>query len=452
MKSSALLTDYYQLSMAYGYWQLGMHNEQAVFHLFFRRNPVQGDYVIASGLQPLIDFIQSFHFSDTDIAYLRSLKNANFSDDFLAYLKTVRFTGDIDAVPEGSVVFANEPLLRITAPLLIAQILETSMINFINFSSAVSTLASRMRTIVGDFATLFEFGMRRAQGCNGALTASRAAYLGGFDATSNLMAGQQFNIPVVGTMSHSWVMAFDSELAAFEAYSSTASSIILLVDTYDTLTGIDHVIALGNQLKQQGKKLSGVRLDSGELGTLSRIIREKLNHAGFHDTKIYVSGDLSEERLIDLMYLHAPIDGFGVGTQLATAYEQPALDMVYKLSAIEKNGRWIYKAKRSDNRAKTSDPGMLQVKRFYQNKKWLRDVIYDVDAGMTETAVGDAQSCDLLLPVFRKGKLVVMQASLQETQSYCREQVKQFHASKGLHYTVQKDNYLIGLKKHILEE
>jgi len=450
--SSVLLTDYYQYSMAQGYWKLGMHNQEAVFYLFFRRNPLNSDYVIASGLQTVIDFVRDFKFTDADLDYLASLNNHTFSADFLAYLKTLRFTGDIDAVPEGSVVFANEPLLRIKAPLLLAQILETPIINAINFSSTVASLASRMRLIAGD-DHLFEFGLRRAQGPNGGLTASRAAFLGGFDATSNVLAGKQFGIPVVGTMSHSWVMAFENELTAFRAYANaTRDDLVLLADTYDTVRGIENAITVAHELKKQNRQLKGVRLDSGELAVLSRIAREKLNQAGLHDTQIYVSGDLSEKRLLELKSMHAPINGWGIGTQLSTAYEQPALDMVYKLSAIQKENQWAYKLKRSENSIKTSDPGILQVRRFFQESKWLRDIIYHVDFGVDESHFSpNEKSADLLIPIFKDGKTVSQQPILSESRKYALEQLAQFHASKGGCYSVITDLKLTRLKQCIME-
>ncbi|MCX7126106.1 MAG: nicotinate phosphoribosyltransferase [Gammaproteobacteria bacterium] len=444
---NALLTDFYQLSMAYGYWQRGMHNQEAVFHLFFRRNPRKGDYVIASGLQTVIDYLKEFHFTDDDIAYLKSLKTPDFSDDFLAYLKTLRFSGDIDAVPEGSVVFGNEPLLRIKAPLLLAQLLETPLINAINFSSAVATTASRMRTLAEN-DLLFEFGLRRAQGPDGGVTASRAAYLGGFNATSNVLAGKYFNIPVVGTMAHSWIMAFDDELIAFEEYAKfLPDNVVLLVDTYNTMTGVDHAITVGKKLKAQGGLLSGIRLDSGDLAALAIASREKLNQAGLFDTKIFVSGDVTEDRLTALKSEAAPIDGFGIGTYLSTSYEQPALDMVYKLGAIKKNDQWQYKLKVSENRIKTSDPGILQVRRFYEKDKWLRDIIYLEALGIDE--VGD--SADLLIPIFRNGVLVQVTPTLAQSRDYCLNQVKQFNTSKGIAYSVEREKKLLALKSKLME-
>jgi nicotinate phosphoribosyltransferase len=334
-------------------------------------------------------------------------------------------------------------------------LLETPIINAINFSSAVTSIAARMRTAAGN-DTLLEFGLRRAQGPNGGLTASRAAFVGGFDSTSNVLAGQYFDIPVVGTMAHSWVMAFDDELTAFETYARlNPDNVILLVDTYDTKSGVDHAITVGKQLKAQGNKLKGIRLDSGDIATLSRMARDKLNQAGFTDTQIMVSGDLTEARVTQLKSAGAPIDSWGIGTHLSTAYEQPALDMVYKLGAIQKNSHWQYKLKRSDNRIKTSDPGILQVKRFYDvnnEKKWVRDLIYQEDVDISSAKINATEtSRDLLLPVFRNGVLVNAKPSLRETRNYCIEQVKQFNASKGEGYLVERDARLMALKQQLMD-
>lgn len=448
MRHSALLTDFYQMTMAYSYWQAGMHDQEAVFHLFFRRNPNTGHYVIAAGLESVITFLKTFQFEEEDIAYLASLREPVFSADFLAYLKTLRFTGDIDAVPEGSVVFAHEPLLRIRAPLLLCQLLETPLINALNFASTVASMASRLRWI-GKQDALFEFGLRRAQGPNGGLTASRSAYLGGCDATSNMLAGKHYGIPVVGTMAHSWVMAFDDERDAFQAYAEfNPNNVILLVDTYDTLTGVDHAITVGNMLRKKNIALKGVRLDSGDLLTLSQKAREKLNQAGFQNTRIYVSGDITEERMHTLKSHHAPIDGWGIGTHLSTCSLQPALDMVYKLGAIKKEGEWKYKLKRSDNRVKTSDPGILQVRRFYAEKKWLRDVIYLEEDKMH---CSDEQSHDLLQPIFRNGQCVYAEPSLDTIRQFCLSEVQAFMQADPEHYSVTRDAHLMALKKQLMD-
>ncbi len=448
MTYSPLLNDFYQFTMAYGYWQTGIHEQEAVFHLFFRRNPLNGDYIVASGLQDVIAFLNAFQFTDEDLQYLASQKNPIFSDDFLQYLKTLRFTGDVDAVPEGSIVFANEPVLRIKAPLILCQLLETPLINFVNFSSNVSTMASRIRNAVGN-DLLFEFGLRRAQGPNGGITASRAAFLGGFDATSNVLAGKEYDVPVVGTMAHSWVMAFDDEAAAFSAYARTMpDNIILLVDTYDTKNGVDQAIQVANAIKQSGHELKGIRLDSGELGQLSFLSREKLDQADLLNTKIYVSGDLTESRITELKSIKAPIDGWGIGTHLTTVFEQPALDLVYKMGAIYQQGAWHYKLKRSDNERKSSDPGILQIRRYVDdNHQWLRDVIYHEDLGVS--AEGLCQ--DLLLPIFRAGQCVYRMPTLRESRLFCLQQVAQFHLLRGMKYTVERESRLALLKQTLLK-
>ncbi|MDP1574081.1 MAG: nicotinate phosphoribosyltransferase [Coxiellaceae bacterium] len=451
MKYSLLLTDYYQLTMGYAYWQLGLHERDAVFHLFFRRNPLHSEYVMASGLQSVIDCVQDFHFSADDLDFLAMQYVDVFSKDFLTYLKNLRFTGDIDAVSEGSLVFANEPLLRIRAPLIVCQLLETVLINAINFSSAVSTTASRMRHCVGS-ALLFEFGLRRAQGPDGGMTASRAAFIGGFDATSNVLAGKHFDIPLVGTMSHGWIMSFDDELTAFREYARLMPhNIILLVDTYETAKGIENAIIVGHELKASGEALKGIRLDSGDLLVLSCLARKKLDQAGLTEVKVFVSGDLSNEKIAVLKAAHAPIDGFGVGTYLTTSYSQPALDMVYKIGAIKKDGVWQYKLKCSDNFIKTSDPGILQTKRFYQDKKWMRDVIYHEAFGVTENYSAEAE--DLLKPIFRQGKYVAQQVSIRDSQAHGLRQVAQFHFSKGLAaYRVARDKRLETLKEQLVKK
>jgi len=455
LKLSPMLTDFYQFSMAYGYWQLGMHQHPAVFHLSFRRNPIESSYVILSGLEMMIDFLRDFRFSDDDIEYLRTVKTTEnkpyFSEDFLIYLKTLRFTGDIDTVSEGTILFAHEPVLRITASLLQCQLLETVLINIFNFSSLVTTLASQFRTVV-DHDILFEFGLRRAQGPNGGVTASRAAYIGGFDATSNVLAGQRFHIPVVGTMSHSWVMAFDDEYLAFQAYANVMSNnVILLVDTYETQSGLDHAIQVGNALKKQGHLLKGIRLDSGELAILSQLARQKLDAAGFSETKIYASGDLTLKKVKELKALRAPIDGWGVGTYLSTSADQPSMDMVYKLGAIKKDQDWHYHCKRSDNPKKSSDPGILQTRRFYHDERWLEDMIYHVDFGFTHHLLTANREQDLLLPIFRSGNLVYASPNLSSTRNYVASQVKQFHLSEHAVYPVKKDEKLLALKKELLE-
>lgn len=450
MINSALLTDYYQLTMAYGFWRSGIHEQQAVFHLFCRKTPVFSEYLVASGLTQTIQFLQNFQFSDEDIAYLQSF----FPNDFLSYLKTLRFTGDIDAVSDGNLLFAHEPFLRVKAPLIQAQLLETVLINTHCFASNVATMASQMRQVVGYDDLLFEFGLRRAQGPDGGLTASRSAFLGGFDATSNVLAGKQFDIPVVGTMSHSWVMAFDNEITAFRHCAEMMPEhAVLLVDTFNTEQGVKNAITVGLELRQKGHDLKGIRLDSGDLAQLSCRARQLLDESGFAATKIYISGELSLEKMRTIKEASAPVDGWGVGTRLSTAYEQPALDMAYKLGAILDNGQWHYKLKESENRVKTSDPGILQIKRHCQRERWVGDVIYHSEAGLFEDIYPNTNQYDLLSPIFRSGQLVYKAPSLSDTKVYCQQQVRAFLNSGGPKcYPVHRDMYLQTLKKALINE
>jgi nicotinate phosphoribosyltransferase len=318
--SSALLTDLYQLTMAAGYWKSGTLDRDAVFHLYFRSNPFGSGFAIAGGLAPAIDYLRDFRFTDDDLSYLAG--TGFFEREFLEYLRTLRLTCDIDAIPEGSVVFANEPLVRVRGSLLQAQLVETALLNALNFSTLIATKAARI-VHAARGRNVLEFGLRRAQGSDGALTASRAAYLGGCTGTSNVLAGKRFGIPVAGTHAHSWVMAFDDEATAFAAYADAMpNNVLLLVDTYDTLDGVRHAI----ELAARGYKLLGIRLDSGDLAWLSIEARRMLDEAGLRDARIVASNDLDEELIASLVdEQDAKIDVFGVGTKLVTAYSQPAL-------------------------------------------------------------------------------------------------------------------------------
>jgi len=366
-----LLTDLYQLTMAYGYWRLGRADRRAVFHLSFRRCPFDGGYAVACGLGPAVDFLEGFRFEAADLAYLRSLTGADgralFEPAFIEYLARLRLTLDIDAVPEGTVVFAGQPLVRIEGPLLQCQLVETPLLNLVNFPTLIATKASRICQAAGDQPVL-EFGLRRAQGIDGGLSASRAAYIGGCAGTSNVLAGRLFEIPVKGTHAHSWVMAFDDEPSAFAAYAEAMpNNCVFLVDTYDTLRGVRHAIEIGRQLRRRGHRLLGIRLDSGDLAYLSIEARRLLDEAGFTDTAIIASNDLDEHIITSLKDQGAAIGVWGVGTRLATAHGQSALGGVYKLSAIDDaDGRRQYTVKLSEDIAKINIPGRLQVRRFYE--------------------------------------------------------------------------------------
>src|SRR6185437_4658573 len=326
--ATALLTDLYQLTMACGYWRSGKTQQEAVFHLFFRKQPFNGGFTIACGLSDVVQYLRGFRFERSDLDYLRGLtgndKKPLFAPAFLKYLAGLRLHLDVDAIPEGTVVFPQEPLLRVRGSILEAQLVETALLNLLNFPSLIATKAARVcSSAQGD--PVIEFGLRRAQGIDGALTASRAAYIGGCAGTSNVLAGKLFGIPIKGTHAHSWVMSFENEPEAFEAYAKALpNNSIFLVDTYDTLQGIRHAIEAGKLLRKRGHKFSGIRLDSGDLAYLSIKARQMLDAAGFKNAVIVGSNDLNEHLIASLKQQGAKINVWGVGTMLVTAYDQPA--------------------------------------------------------------------------------------------------------------------------------
>lgn len=428
--SLMLLTDLYQLTMAQGYWHGGMHQRETVFHLFFRSLPFRGRFAIFCGLDYVADFLQGFGFDASDLAYLATLKNGDgtpvFQAAFLDYLKNLAFTCDVYAVAEGTPVFPNEPLLRVKGPLPQCQLLETALLNMINFQTLIATKAARVSGAAGKDPVL-EFGLRRAQGIDGALAASRAAYVGGCAATSNVLAGKLFGIPVRGTHAHSWVMSFEDELESFAAYAEAMpANCTFLVDTYDTLAGVEKAILVGRKLRQSGHPLLGIRLDSGDLADLSIRARRMLDEAGFPDTVIVASNDLDEHAIAELKRNGARIGMWGVGTKLATAYDQPALGGVYKLGALHDPAKgWLHKIKLSEDPLKTSVPGILQVRRFRNGKTPAVDVIYDELTGPPQGSIikdpidghahyaGDLdQYEDLLRPVFLDGRRILAPESV----------------------------------------
>ncbi|MEQ9301824.1 MAG: nicotinate phosphoribosyltransferase [Cyclobacteriaceae bacterium] len=467
--SMALLTDLYQLTMAYGYWKSDRHDQEAVFNLFFRENPFKGGYTITCGLDYVIDYIQNLSFKAEDIAYLRTLKGNDgtplFDDDFLSYLSELTFTFDIDAIPEGTVVFPNEPLIRVKGPILQCQLIETPLLNMINFQSLIATKASRIAQAAKDEAVL-EFGLRRAQGIDGALAASRSAYIGGCSSTSNVMAGKLFGIPVSGTHAHSWVMSFDTEMAAFEAYAEVMpNNCVLLVDTYNTETGVDNAIAIAKELKERGKKLTGVRIDSGDLAYYSTMARRKLDAAGLPEVKVVASNDLDEYLIGSLKEQGAKIDIWGIGTKLVTAYDQPALGAVYKLSAIKDiNGQWQHKIKLSEQSIKINIPGVQQVRRFYKDGKMLADMIFNEELekkdSFTIVDPGDStrrrrlnsvklDSKDLLIPLFRSGKSVFQREEIDSIRARRVDEMAALDKS-NLRF-VNPHTYPVGLEKSLHE-
>ncbi|MGI4823910.1 MAG: nicotinate phosphoribosyltransferase [Janthinobacterium lividum] len=470
--SLALLTDLYQLTMAYGYWKNNLHEREAVFHLYFRKAPFEGGYAVAAGLSLAVDYLQNLRFSEDDITYLASLTGSKggrlFPDDFLAYLRKLEFTCDIDAVAEGTVVFGNEPLVCVKGPLLQAQLVETALLTIINFQTLIATKAARVRDAAGPEATVLEFGLRRAQGPDGGLEAARAAYLGGADGTSNVLAGRLYGIPVRGTHAHSWVQAFGDETQAFAKYADAfPDDSTFLVDTYDTLEGVRHAIGVALQMRAQGHELGGIRLDSGDLAYLSKEARRLLDEAGLPNVRIVASNDLEENLITSLRQQGARIDVWAVGTQLVTAYNQPALGGVYKLAALRTPGSkgWDFTLKLSEQQAKTSIPGILQVRRYLDEHGQPRaDMIYNVAAEPlppSPTIIDPADSTrrrptrptapfrDLLTPVLRQGRLVQPLPTLQESRVLAQQEVNNLDAS--IRRFLNPHIYPVGLEQSLQE-
>lgn len=468
-QSLALLTDLYQMTMSYGYWKAKMDKMEAVFHLTFRKYPFHGGYAIACGLEAAIHFLQNFRFDSSDIEYLSTLKGPSgepyFSSDFFDYLSNLKFTCDVDAMPEGTVVFPHEPLIRVKGPLIQGQLLESPLLNLINFPTLIATKAARLCTAAKG-EPILEFGLRRAQGIDGSLTASRAAYIGGCDSTSSILAGKLFGIPVKGTHSHSWVMAFDDELESFMTYAKyLPDNCIFLVDTYDTLEGVKKAIEVGKWLKTQGKKLLGIRLDSGDLAYLSIKSRKMLDNAGFPDAQIVASNELDETIISELKKQGAQITVWGVGTNMVTARDQPALDGVYKLSAIRSpGGPWRYKLKLSEQMVKVSNPGILQVRRYEKDGEYIADVLYDINTNLekNDCTIVDPldptkqkimkkqmQSRDLLVPVFKQGNLVYELPKLQDVKAQTKNNLDKFHV--GIKRFLYPHQYIVGMEKSLYE-
>lgn len=431
-ETSALLTDLYQLTMAQGYWRTGRDTWDAVFHLTFRENPFGGGYTLACGVEAIADRLVALRFTSADTDYLAGLRTATgrplFGARFLEHLRSLRFTSDVDAVPEGTAVFPGEPVVRVEGPLLQAQLVETMALNTVNFQSLVATKASRIRSAAGDDPVL-EFGLRRAQGPDGADGASRAAYVGGVDATSNVLAGQRYGIPVRGTHAHSWVMAFDREAEAFRAWAdSYPDGATLLVDTYDTREGIRQAIRVGHLLRERGHELAGVRLDSGDLARLSVEARDLLDRAGFPGARVVASGDLDEHRILELKRQGARIDVWGVGTRLASAHDHPALGGVYKLAAIRKPGRpWRPCHKLSEQSEKASLPGRLQTRRRQESGQARGDLIYSTGPGpdgpRRAPPASGPEDRDLLVPLLRGGRRLGPAPAPEAIRRRAREEV-----------------------------
>ncbi len=455
-----LLTDLYQLTMAYGYWKTGNYNQRAVFHLYYRKAPFGGKFAIAAGLQQAVEYLENLHFNSDEIQYLASLRGADrtplFDESFLNKLQRFQFKCDVWAMPEGTVVFPNEPIMRIEGPLWQAQLIETALLNIINFQTLIATKAARV-VAAAEGDSVIEFGLRRAQGIDGALGASRSAYIGGCIGTSNVLAGYKFGIPIRGTHAHSWVMSFDDEQEAFEAYSNAMpNNCIFLVDTYNTVEGIKKAINTAKKLEEKGQKLLGIRLDSGDLCKLSIVAREMLDEAGMFDTNIVASNDLDEYEITKLKKQGAKINVWGVGTKLVTAFDQPALGGVYKLAALlDENNNWQFKVKRSEDIAKTSLPGIQQVMRYYEKNNPtipIGDLIVNspehIEGEFTALNI-DKPAEQLLQPIFKEGKRVYNLPTTQEIRAKAMRNYEIF--SKIDNYDVKIDSFLLLLRENIFK-
>lgn len=467
--SPGLFTDLYQLTMAQGYLLSGLEQTHACFHLSFRGYPFEGGYAVACGLDQVLDYLDALEFTAHDIDYLRTLKGNDgqplFREEFLDYLGGFRFDADVDAVKEGTAVFPHEPLVRVCGPVVACQLVETALLNIINFQTLVATKAARVcQAAEGD--PVIEFGLRRAQGPDGGLSAARAAFVGGCSATSNVLAGREYGIPVAGTHAHSWVMLFDSEPEAFSAYAQAMpNNATFLVDTYDTLEGVRIAAEEGVRLKEAGHEMIGVRIDSGDLAWLSRKARGILDEAGVGEARIVASNELDEHLIASLKDQGAAVDVWGVGTKLVTAHDQSALGGVYKLSAVRRpGGAWEPRVKVSEQMIKVTTPGVLGVRRYFSDDGGLAgDMVYDIehppaadrDAVMIDPADptrrkrydAAARFEELLVPVVRGGQRVYSAPELPEIAERTRRQLDLLDPSQRRF--LNPHTYPVGLERSV---
>ena len=437
-----LLTDLYELTMMQGYFEKQSANETVIFDVFFRENPVKNGYSIMAGLEQVIEYIKNLNFSYEDVDYLRGL--GIFSEDFLHYLSGFHFSGNIYAIPEGSVIFPKEPILKVIAPIMEAQLVETAILNIINHQSLIATKTARVvHAAQGD--GVMEFGLRRAQGPDAGLYGARAAMIGGCVGTSNVLAGKMFDVPIMGTHAHSWIMSFPDEYTAFKAYAELyPDACTLLVDTYDTLkSGVPNAIRVFREMKDAGihPKSYGIRLDSGDLAYLSKKARVMLDAAGFEDAVIAASNDLDEMLINDLKIQGAAITSWGVGTHLITSKDCPSFGGVYKLAAIEKDGKFLPKIKISENTEKITNPGNKTIYRVYDKEtgKLRADLIcfadetYDTSEELllfdpnetwkkTRLPGGSYTMREMLQPIFIHGECVYTSPSVMEIAAYCKQE------------------------------
>ena len=471
-RNLTLMTDLYELTMMQGYFKEN-NNETVVFDVFYRNNPCGSGYAIAAGLEQIIDYIQNLQFTYHDISYLRSL--GIFDTDFLEYLRGFHFSGNLYAIPEGTVVFPNEPLIKIVAPIMEAQLIETAMLNIINHQSLIATKASRV-VWAAEGDGIMEFGLRRAQGPDAGIYGARAAMIGGCIGTSNVLAGQMFNVPVKGTHAHSWIMSFPDELTAFRAYAKLyPSACILLVDTYDTLrSGVPNAIQVFQEMKDAGIPLTfyGIRLDSGDLAYLSKQARRMLDEAGFPDAVISASCDLDEYLIASLKDQGATITSWGVGTNMITSKDCPSFGGVYKLAAIwnEEKKEFVPKIKKSENSEKITNPGNKVIHRIYlkETGKIIGDLIALEDEKFSESedlmifdptytwkktllAADTYTLRELLVPVFRDGICVYESPSVPEIQEYCKKELATLWDETRRFYNPHKVYVDLSAKLHAIK-
>ena len=427
----ASYTDYYELTMAQGYFLSGFHKKTAGFDYFFRRIPFKGGYVVFAGLNELVETIKNLTFSEEEIEYLRK---EGFREEFLDYLQKFKFKGDIYSVKEGEIVFPTEPILRVEGNLLETQLIETLLLNILNFQSLIATKAARIKLAAGEDSIVLDFGLRRSQGLGG-IHATRAAMIGGFDGTSNVYSAQRFNVPAGGTMAHSWVQSFDSEIDAFQTYAKFyPDDTTLLVDTYDTLgCGVPNAIKVANELESKGHKLKAIRLDSGDLAYFSKKSRKMLDDAGLNYVKIAASNQLDERVIHSLKTQKAPIDIYGVGTRLVTGHTSPALDGVYKLNSIDDTP----KLKISENIEKITLPGNKKIYRYCnEDGSFYGDAILFDHEKIIErmhhptfpakkSDVTSREFEDLLQPVIQGGKISMNLPEVHEIADYAKKRLKQ---------------------------
>lgn len=465
-----LLTDLYQLTMAQGYWECGKADTQACFHMFFRDYPFNGGYAVACGMAQLADLVDGFTFSEDDLEYLASIPAPGggmlFKPEFIDYLRDFKLSVDIEAVAEGEIVFPYEPLVRVTGPIMECQLLETALLNCVNFETLIATKAARV--CMAAEAPVAEFGLRRAQGAAGGVWASRAAVVGGCASTSNVLAGKLFDLPVSGTHAHSWVMSFPDELSAFRAYAKAfPTNCVLLVDTYDVAQGIKNAITVGLEMRERGEKLTGIRIDSGDLSWLAKMARTMLDEAGLTDCGIVLSNDLDEYTIRSIRDEGAQVMSWGVGTKLATAYDQPSLGGVYKLSATRENNEsaWIDHVKISESSAKLTTPGVLNVRRYYfEDGHIAGDMVFDTNAAVNEGEVivdpmdglrrkdlSGKTWRELLIPLARAGKTVLSGEFRSAKAAQARTKQGLATLDESQKRTLNPHTYPVGLDKDLFD-